>query len=236
MRKIFLFISFLVLFLPPPLKAEESGQAPPQQEFAATIQKIAFKLQTASSQRSFRFKFFNDSLEKTAQAARAMASRENPNQIISLLESARGNYPDNFFAILLEAVLTESLGNLRKANHLFRTFWDKSAVLTDFEKPFMTLEELSTLRKTVYLLLRARGVALKSPQEKAARTQRLFLWAAGLASFLLFLPVVSRLKNLWRERLRPVQRGYQRCPFCHAVFEKLFIECPSCRRKINTPS
>ncbi|HNV85874.1 MAG TPA: hypothetical protein PKL97_02765 [Candidatus Omnitrophota bacterium] len=231
MKKIFFPIVLWAVLVPAPLKAEEPS-APSQQAFEEAVRTVSQRLQGAALKRSFRFKFMNDSLEKTAQAARAMASQENPERIASLLKSARGNYPDNFFAILLDAILTESRGGPQRANRLFETFWDKSAVLTDFEKSFMTPEELNTLRKTVYLLLRSRGVTPKSPKEKAAETQRLLFWAAGLASFLLFFPILSRLNRFLEERFKPVAKGYRRCPRCRAVLEELFTECPSCRRKI----
>lgn len=232
MKKIIPVAFGLQLLCLVPKAAGDSAQVPSEEDFGKIIQKIAMRIQEVAPQRSFRFKFFNDSIEKTAQAAQAMASHEDPANVIPLLEEARKNYPDNLFAILLEAVLTESQGSPEKANLLFKEFFDKSKYHTDFEKPFMTLEDLNSLRRTVYLLLRSRGIPVKNLAEEEAEMRRLFFILAAAASFAACVPLVFWLRRLWLERLKPPGKGYRRCPYCHKMIEELFVECLHCRRKL----
>jgi len=220
------------LFCLVPKAAADPAQAPSEDEFGKILQTIAMRIQEVAPRRSFQFKSFNDSIEKTAQAAQAMALHESPATVIPLLEEARKNYPDNLFAILLEAVLTESQGNPEKANLLFKEFFAKSKYHTDFEKPFMTLEDLNNLRRTVYLLLRSRGIPVKNLAEEEADMRRLLFILATVASFAACVPLVFWLRRLWLERLKPPGKGYRRCPYCRAIIEELFVECLHCHRKL----
>ncbi|MBI3313459.1 MAG: hypothetical protein HYZ83_04440 [Candidatus Omnitrophica bacterium] len=49
---------------------------------------------------------------------------------------------------------------------------------------------------------------------------------------MLFIFLASVTREIWEERLRPLEQGYKRCPYCRAVIEELLIECSVCRRKI----
>lgn len=50
---------------------------------------------------------------------------------------------------------------------------------------------------------------------------------------LLLLFAIGVGLEIYEERLRPLEHGYQRCPHCRAVIEGLLIECPECRQGIQ---
>jgi hypothetical protein len=130
--------------------------------FSELIQKGAGKLEASSRNRSFPVKGLNDSLLATSRAAQAMARGERDFKAIrSQLTEARRLYPDNVFAILLEAILVNARRGESEATPLFEEFLLRSRKYTRVDQASFELEEFHELRKIVYGLLAGRGVSFR---------------------------------------------------------------------------
>ncbi|MBI3307396.1 MAG: hypothetical protein HYZ84_06310 [Candidatus Omnitrophica bacterium] len=136
------------------------------EEFGKIITRASIKLQEVAPKRRFKLKSWNDSLEKTAQAALGMASREKPEVIQVRLDEAVQNYDQNSFAILLKAILASSQQNGKEANRFYEEFLLKSRTFSEFEQTFLKWGEFYFLRRTVYEILASRGVSFAG-REKA---------------------------------------------------------------------
>jgi len=214
----------LMLLLPRAIAVAEMDSA----EFGEIVQQAAIKLQAAAQKRSFRLKYMNDSLEKTALASRALVEHVPFQQVYALLKEARDSYADNYFTYLLESILAHNEGDEASANQLMEKFLGKSQTHTKFEQAFINKQELDQLRKTVFLILQTRGYEVDLNRE--ANTIRLFV--ASFFSCLIGLGLFWGAKHLWYEYFRPLPVGYRRCPYCRAGVETLMLECLNCRRKL----
>ncbi len=137
-------------------------------------------IQEAASRRSFKLKPMNDSLEKTALAVRSMSGlfrRANQGKTAGeipgseaharqLLDEARQAYPENSFAILLQAILSNAAGNMIQANQFFEEYLQKSKTHCEFDRAFIKWGEFHTLRRIVYELLRSRGVKFEGREKE----------------------------------------------------------------------
>ncbi len=171
-------------------------KADSSERFGAIITAAAIKLQESASRRPFKIKAMNDSLEKTAGALRLLASRrqvpaqpldmltrgpltpaafsmnsvKTEKEIMQLLEEARGIYPENSFAVLIQAVTRNAAGDTASANRYFEEYLLGSRTYADFDREFLKWNEFHTLRRYAYELLRTRGVNFKE-REKEIRVR-----------------------------------------------------------------
>ncbi len=166
----------------------QTGQEVPDDNarFGQIITQTAAKLQESAARRPFKIKVMNDSLEKIAEALRLMAqtqrggdkprsftplrgdagvpgfplsASEGPREkILRLLREARAVYPENSFAILIQAVFYNAAGDTASANRFFEEYLLKSRTYSDFEKEFIKWNDYHTLRRLAYELLRVRGI------------------------------------------------------------------------------
>lgn len=137
------------------------------ERFSELIQKGARKLEASSNRRSFPVKGLNDSLSATSRAAQAMARGERDFKAIRAeLEEARRLYPDNVFAILLEAILVNARKGESEATVLFEEFLLKSRKYTRVDQASFELEEFHELRKIVHGILAGRGVSFRGREHR----------------------------------------------------------------------
>lgn len=289
------------------------GQEDPDygKRFGRIIKQASINIQEVARRRPFRLKNWNNSMEQTAIAARAMASDQHFDVAWEALENARQFHPDNNFAILLQAVLMNSSQGEQAANAYFEQFLFKSITYTEFEESFIKWAPFHMLRRIVYELLVSRGVSFEGREEEiqvripyaeffeyvmrpshkdwimnvsfvililggavalilmslqgmefsgsiagTLLTIYMLVWIAyGLWIFDLAIglpgpwsrhSVVTVFLGTtigglilfetylhWKDRNRPLEDGYRRCPYCRAIIVELSIECSECHRKID---
>ncbi|MCB9799992.1 MAG: hypothetical protein H6757_04460 [Candidatus Omnitrophica bacterium] len=309
------------------------------QRFGKIIEKASQELQGAALKRPFKLKKMNDSLEKMAEAVKQMArsgkqikeqsqeswdslalmsmaasplssvESDGVSTVIHLLDQARSEYPQNSFAILLQAIMMNSHGRIDQANAYFEEFLLNSQVHGDFEKRFIKWGDFHMLRRIVYHLLQSRGVSLEekkdqikvrmpyeqllkyvthpAPEDRNFNLFFVFVIAGGIfilipglifgaefskgmgLAFVIFylstclsyglwiydlafglpfgltrlyavtavlgaggLLVLIELIADWREKNRPLEKGYKKCPHCREVIVSLSVECSNCRKKL----
>ncbi len=280
--------------------------------FARTLERALARLEVAAAKRPFRLKNLNDSLEKMALASQGMRTEQSPAVIQSHLIDARKLYPQNYFSILLEAVLVDSQADRAASSRLLEEFLIRSRTFTEFEEAFIKWAEFHQIRRYVYDLLLERGIDFKG-REKEIQVQIPFaeffryamspdrpdvfyvvffvasiligavllilghfmevdfsrpilrnlpafyvmiwlsygVWIMDLAFGLPFewkrsvvIPILlvgsagymTILEGIsyYKERNRPLEEGYRRCPHCRQPVVLLAIECPHCRRKLDS--
>jgi len=146
----------------------EIDSAPPNygDEFGSIIKKASIRLQGAAQKRPLKLKGWNASLSKTAKAARILASKGGDyEEAIRDLEAARADYAGNSFSYLLEAVIRSTQGKKEEANKMFEQFLLQSRTFTKFEESFLHWGEFHTLRRSVYELLKARGITFEGREK-----------------------------------------------------------------------
>ncbi|MCM8775522.1 MAG: hypothetical protein NC930_04130 [Candidatus Omnitrophica bacterium] len=154
----FLFLGFVKI---------KSAEFPDYGEgFGHIVTRASIRLQDEAAKRPFKLKFMNDSLEKTAQAARLMASGGSFPEILALLDEASTDYRENSFAILLQAVLLNAHGDQAKANRLYEEFLKRSRTFSSFDEVFLKWGEFHFLRRIVYEILVSRGVSFQGREKE----------------------------------------------------------------------
>lgn len=163
----------------------------PSARIGEIIKQAAIKLQESASRRPFKIKVMNDSLEKTAEAMRFLASRpkpqpeaapvihtgplspvtlpagaEAPKEALNLLEEARRIYPENSFAALARAITLNAAGSTAEANQAFEDYLLASRTFTDFDREFLRWNDFHTLRRYAYEILRSRGVDFENRENQ----------------------------------------------------------------------
>lgn len=156
---------FLSAFSVPQIDVESEKQAQAA-SFPDVVKRAAIEIVKASPGRPYRLKAMNDSLASMAEAVKLMASSGDYAAIRALLSAAQNQYPDNVFAVLMEAILVNSRGTPGDANRVFERFLIKSRTYSEFEKPFLKWGEFHALRRSVYELLKARGVQFKGREKE----------------------------------------------------------------------
>jgi len=135
-------------------------------QFWKIVKKATERLQVVGNRRPLRLGHLNESLEKTAVAARGMLVGGDENEIWRLLEEARSDYDKNSFAILLEAMILSARGNREGANQLYELFLLKSRTFSEFEETFLKWREFHMLRRHVYDYLLSQGVSFEGREEE----------------------------------------------------------------------
>ncbi len=134
--------------------------------FSGIIRKAAMRLQEVGENRPLKLHHWNESLKKTAEAVRLMATRGSVESMEERLEEAREAYPGNSFAILLQAILKNARGDEEEANRLFESFLLESRKFTELEETFLHWGEFHMLRRTVFGILRSRGVSFEGREQE----------------------------------------------------------------------
>ncbi len=124
------------------------------------------RLERAAEQRPFKIAGMNDSLAATLRALHAMTTTRDSSTILQELEQAEKAYRDNYFAVLLEAMVFDAEKNTQKANALFEQFLVKSRTYNDFYARFLDWPEFHRLRRIVYELLQSRGVTFEGREKE----------------------------------------------------------------------
>jgi hypothetical protein len=157
-----------ILFLGVTLTAVEAETEPLPygEEFGAIVRKVSIRLQKVAAKRPHKLTHLNDSLAKTAEAARQMASGRDLASVFELLREARRDYRDNHFAALLQAIASAAMGKESQANQLFEDYLLASHTFTGFEESFMKWGDFHLLRRSVYTHLQAKGISLEGKKDQ----------------------------------------------------------------------
>ncbi len=130
------------------------------------LQQAGKRLERVAEQRPFKIAGMNDSLAATLRALHAMTTTRDSSTILQWLEKAKKDYQDNYFAVLLEAVVFDVEKDTQKANALFEQFLVKSRTYNDFYARFLDWPEFHRLRRIVYELLQSRGVTFEGREKQ----------------------------------------------------------------------
>src|SRR3989338_1712698 len=165
-RKQFLFFLLILgagLF---PVFRAEAYPADYSPRFQEQIKKTLDGINQTAQRRILKFKGMNDSLEKTSRAARMFRNHESAVPVSSLLQSARKDYPENFFILFLEALILDTRADKTAANRFFTKFLLEGRTYTDFEKAFITRGDFQKLRREIENLLTGRGISLRGHENQ----------------------------------------------------------------------
>lgn len=159
---------FLFAFLFLANASIEVGTPPPDygQEFGEILQNAGRRLEQQAARRPLRLTNMNESLSRMADATRGMAAGGDRDIIWHLLEESRRLYRENSFPLLLQAVLLSGEGKTDEANEYFLNFMTESRSFTGFEETFLRFGEFHRLRRTVYELLRSRGISFSGKEKE----------------------------------------------------------------------
>ena len=160
----YLFWSFL--FLATGLIDIGSQEADFDETLLRILHQAGKRLERVAERRPFRIAGMNDSLAKMSLALHAMTATRDSATILQWLEKAKKDYADNYFAVLLEAMVFDAQKDTQKANALFEQFLTNSRTYNDFYARFLDWPEFHRLRRMVYELLKSRGVTFEGREKE----------------------------------------------------------------------
>ena len=164
-KQLFLVFTVFLISFGPGLRAQAypSDYGP---RFQQQIEKAFSGLDRASGGRRLKLKGMNDSLEKTSRAARMISNWQVADPVLELIQSAKQDYPQNFFTLFLEGLVFDMRGDSSGADRRFEEFLFQGRTHTDFEKTFISQWDFRALRREVENLLAGRGVSLRGQEQQ----------------------------------------------------------------------
>ena len=184
----------------------------------------------------------NESLVSTEEAAKQILEGSHLDQALLKAKEARRKYPENSFALLIEALAFDQQGS-PKAIQTFQDYLRQSDHHTRFESRFLNAINFHEMRRGILKYLDSKGIKTEMIKSKSifdgewnhlfqSPVSKYLYWVMMIllgGNLIFFLYGIGR--KIW-ERYQPLEKGYKRCNQCGALLSTLMLECTQCKYKV----